>query len=162
MKIITKWEYTPYSFEFIEDSTLPEEDLITCSFWFIKSWDKICLTKNYRWREFPGWHKEKSENHIDTLHREIREEIWASISNIKQFGYKKITNKSRQKNREWWYYPFPHSYIVFFYATTDEINKELLCPESYDSGIFTYKEARELMSSEENKVILDYIYEKNT
>lgn len=160
MKTILTWEYEPYSFEFIEDSVVPPDELITCTFWFVQVKDKICLTKNYRGWEFPGWHREKWESLMDALKREIREEVWAEIADIELFGYKKITNKTRQKNRDGSYYPFPHSYIVFYNATTQSIDKQLLCPESFDAQICSYEEARELMNSEHNKIVLDYIYNK--
>ena len=66
----------------------------------------------------------------------------------------------QEKNREWRYYPSPHSYIVFYHATTDQIDRSLLCTESFDSRICSYTEARELIDSDYNKEILDYVYNK--
>lgn len=157
MKTIFSWKSENYSFEFIEDSKLPPDELVTCCFWLIKIWEKICLTKNYRWWEFPWWHREAWEPILSALKREIKEEIWADILSPKLIWYKKITNKSIQKNREWWYYPFPNSYIVFYIASTNEIKQYDLCPESFDAKLCSYKEARKLISID-NQKLLDYLY----
>lgn len=158
MKKIFSWWYDAYSFDFIEDKTYPDKDKVTCVFGLVKSWDKIWLTKNHRGWEFPGGHIEKWESLETSLKRKIQEEIGIDLLKYSYIGYKKITSNAPQKNRAWWYYPFPNSYILFYICEWPKERVYNLCPETFDVKLCSYEEARELINSEYTQRILDYLY----
>lgn len=157
MKKFFQNSFKHYSFEFIQDKNIPDLDLVTCVFAFVKSEWKIFLTKNHRWWELPWWHIEKWESLENALQREMKEEIWATVKNIKFFWYKKIINFEKIKNREWWFYPFPNSYILFYVCDLDEKNVKIDCEDTLDYWEFDLEKALDLVD-EDNKKIIEIIY----
>lgn len=157
MKKFFQNSFKNYSFEFFQDEKIPDLNLVTCVFAFVKSEWKIFLTKNHRWWELPWWHIEEWENLEEALQREMREEIWVSVKNQKFFWYKKNTNFEKTKNRNWWFYPFSNSYILFYVCDLDEENLKIECKDTLEYWKFSYDECLELVD-EDNKKIIKIIY----
>jgi len=156
MKKHFKSTYSEYSWEFFQDEKIPDSDLITCVFAVVKYNWKFFLTKNHRWWELPWWHIEKWENLKECLDREMMEEIWVKVDNEKFFWYKKITNFEKTKNRDWWYYPFPNSYIVFYVCDAVCTNSKIFCPDTLDYWLFSYDEVLK-KADEDNRKIFEII-----
>ena len=121
---------------------------------------KIYLTKNHRGWELPWGHIEKSENFDEALDREMAEEIWTKIKTKKLFGYKKYKNYEKVKNRDWGFYPFPYSYILFYIWKATWENYKIDCPDILDYGLFTIEEALKKVESEWTRKIIE-IMSKN-
>ncbi len=132
-------------------------DLITCVFALVTYWDKLYLTKNHRGWELPWWHVETWENLEQALERELKEEVWTTIHSSSLFGYKKYTNYKKLPNREWWFYPFPHSYILFYIAEWTWEDHKIECPDTLDYGLFSYEEALEKIDSPKTRELVEII-----
>ena len=150
-----------FEYDFIEHSEfLENEKLATCVFSMLTFEWKIYLTKNHRGWELPWGHIEKGENFDEALAREMAEEIWTKIKNKKLFGYKKYKNYEKVKNRDWSFYPFPYSYILFYIWEATWENFKIDCPDTLDYWLFTIKEALKKVESEWTKKIIE-IMSKN-
>lgn len=149
-------------YEFIEDSKIPDLEKITCVFSLVLFWDKVFLTKNHRWWELPWWHIENSENLEQALRREIREEVCTDIDTYKIFWYKKYYSKKKILKRDWWYYPFPNSYILFYISKSNwKIHDLLDYDETLDFWLFSIKDALEKVSLDEGRRKLEILYNSN-
>lgn len=147
-------EYEDYSYEFIKDNIYPNENLVTCIFAFVKFENKIYLTKNHRWWELPWWHIEKWESYNDALARELAEEIGTTIKTKTLFWYKKIINIKKVKNKDWNYYPFPNSYILFYICEWSWKKCKINCVDTIDYWLFSIKDAKEKMNFVWNRKII--------
>ena len=155
MKVHFKEEYSKFSYEFIEDGNFPERELVTCVFAMLhKEW-KIYLTKNYRGWELPWGHIEKWENFDEALDREMAEEVWTGVKNKRLFWYKKYSNSEKSKNRDWGFYPFPNSYLIFYIWEATWENCKIDCPDTLDYGLFTFEEALEKVESKWTRKIIE-------
>lgn len=157
MKTHFKEEYSNAYYEFIETDEIPKKDLVTCVFAFVSYKWKVYLTKNHRGWELPWGHIETGENFDEALTREMSEEIWTTIKNKIFFGYKKYYNSEKIENRDWWFYPFPNSYIIFYIAEWTWEDKKIECPDTLDYWLFTIEEALEKVNSRWTKKILEVI-----
>lgn len=141
-------------YEFYEseegDDAIPQE-LITCVFAFVRFEWKVYLTKNFRGWELPWWHVEKWENLDEALVRELKEEVWTTAKTKKLFWYKKYTNHKKLPNRDWWFYPFPYSYILFYICEWTGDDAKIECPDTLDYWLFSYEEALEKIGSRGTK-----------
>ncbi len=164
MKPIFSHTYTNYSYEFFLDANLPDKDLVTCVFCVLTDESsKIWLTKNHRGWELPGGHIEVWEDFESALKREMQEEIGVEADDFILKGYKKITNFEKTKNREGGFYPFPHSYILYFIGKS--VSKKVVpFPYEHDeteaSDIFSLEEAYKIIDNPNNIEILKAILEK--
>jgi len=105
----------------------------------------------------PWGHIETGENFDEALTREMSEEIWTTVKNKKFFGYKKYYNSEKISNRDWWFYPFPNSYIIFYIAEWTWDDEKIECPDTLDYWLFTVEEALEKVESRWTKKILEVI-----
>jgi hypothetical protein len=124
MKILEwKWKSFEWNWELYLDNILPKEKLITSvvSCCFYK--DNILLTKNSRWWELAWWHIDDWENVIESLHREIKEEVWADVVSHKLIWHYKLNPLKPVLRKNGGYYPFPNSYIPFYLCECDNIQK---------------------------------------
>jgi len=155
MQIHFKEEYKKFSYEFIEDGNFPERELVTCVFTMLyKEW-KIYLTKNHRGWELPWGHIEKWENFDEALDREMAEEVWTGVKNKKLFWYKKYFNYEKIKNRDWGFYPFPYSYILFYIWEATGEDCKIECSDTLDYWLFNFEEALEKVESKWTKKIIE-------
>lgn len=160
MKKIFEASHEKYSFEFFLDNYLPQKDLITCVFAVVFGEEnKIWITKNHRGWELPWWHLEENETLEIALNREIKEEIWVDSGEYDLVWYKKILNFEKTKNRNGGFYPFPNSYILFFTAKSISEKKFSFCKDTIDSKLCTFDEAMEIITSENDKIILKNIWQ---
>ena len=118
------------AWELYETDTLPQKELCTAVMCVAISVDgKIVLTRTPRGWGMLGGHIEEGESPEDTLHREAYEEGGFIIDQCKLFAIRKITAKTRaphpQPGKE---YPFPTSYMTYYWATT----KQPLVPPTGD------------------------------
>ena len=119
--------------------------------------DKLLLTKHYddkRWWEALGGHVEPWEKPIESARREIMEEGWLHVNEIALFSHTKITAKTPKSKREWWFYPFPHSYGLYYIGTTNEEPRNPSCELIEKAAFFTEKEALEITKSHNHKKII--------
>jgi 8-oxo-dGTP pyrophosphatase MutT (NUDIX family) len=78
----------------------------------------IILCRNDRGWGVLGGHIEEGESHIDALKREAHEEGGFLIDSHAQFAVRKITNSRPLSLPGRRPYPFPISYMSFYWATT--------------------------------------------
>lgn len=145
-------------YELWEKDDFSEEDLVTCVFALVKYKWQVYLTKNFRWWELPGGHVEKWETLDEALERELREEVWTTITSKKVYWYKKYTNSEKIPNRDGWFYPFPHSYILFYICEWTGETCKVDCPDTLDYWLFSYKEAVNRIDSKGTRKILEFMY----
>jgi len=160
-KLHFKEEFNDSYYEFIETQELPEKDLLTCIFAYVYLKWKVYLTKNHRGWELPGGHIEKWENFDEALDRELSEEIWTTIKSKKLFGYKKYFNSEKIANRDWGFYPFPNSYILFYIAESTWEDKKIHCHDTIDYWLFNIEEALEKIDSKWTRKILEIMKHQN-
>ena len=157
------WEAFEWSWELILDNNLPEEKLITSvvSCCFYK--DNILLTKNSRWWELAWWHIEEWENILQSLHREVKEEVWADIISEKYIWYYKLKPLRAIQRKNWEYYPFPYSYIPFYLCECDNIQK-FTWDEILDTKILKLSEIDNFnfINKDSVKLLLKYRLWKNS
>jgi len=151
-------KYEKFEYSFIENPEfLEDKNLVTCvSSMLTYKW-KIYLTKNHRGWELPWGHIEKGENFDSALDREMAEEIWTKVKNKKLFWYKKYKNYNKIKNRDWGFYPFPYSYILFYIWEATGKECKIDCPDTLDYWLFTLKEALGKVESEWTRRIIEII-----
>lgn len=116
--------------------------------------DKILLINNHRWRELPWWHLEIWETTEECAKREVYEESWYSVSNLKQYGYLKVTNTVRKINKvNGESYP-PISFVLYY---TWNISKPHEQNKIFDSNCCWFFKK----NSEEAKLCSEYMFFSN-
>lgn len=55
---------------------------------------------------------------MESAYREIEEEWWLAVDWLELFGHIKKTAKIPKPNRNRWFYPFPHSYGLYYIGIT--------------------------------------------
>lgn len=157
-----KWGDTPW--EFVIDSSMPEPSLCTATFCIVTYQKRVVLVEHSkRGFEFAGGHIDPHESCHITVKREVLEESGAVINNLNHFGYKKVSPPEPVSHRDnpHLVYPYPHSYVPYFYAEADELL--LNHPLTDDvKGIYlaTFAEAKVLLAANHNhEVILNHLVE---
>lgn len=143
---------------------MPNRDLCTavCSITTFRN--RLVLIKNKRGWEFPGGHIEQEETIEEAIEREAREEACAKLRTPKMFGFKKISSLHRApyRNNPSLFYPFPHAYVVFFYAEVDEFLDIPHAADVESISVVNYREAQELLKENGQYAgILEYLIEQN-
>ncbi|HSX16446.1 MAG TPA: NUDIX domain-containing protein [Candidatus Saccharimonadales bacterium] len=122
--------------ELYKTSTLPPAELCTAVMCVAVAGDRIVLARSGRGWGMLGGHIENGETLDDALFREAREEGGFSISDYEPFAVRKITVRTPEPNRTGASYPFPTSYIVYYWATTDQPIDDPTGEEIIESGSF--------------------------
>ena len=138
--------------EFCLSSSLPDKELCTAVFGVPKVKDSILLTKTIRGWELPGGHIEKKEKIVDTLKREILEEVGFVVQRAVLYGYRKIITSKIAYNKQGQPYPYPISYIPHFIIASDLPLKNTTGEEVLDSGVFSI-ESTEVQNSSVKEII---------
>jgi ADP-ribose pyrophosphatase YjhB (NUDIX family) len=152
------WEDgTPW--KFITTIESPPVDLCTAVFCVTTYQGKIILTENgKRGWEIPGGHREEGENLEEAVKREIREETGAIIGHLEQFGLKVISPKAPVTNRNGKFYPYPHSYVPYYFAEATEILEVPLADDITGMKLVGLNEARNLlMNGANNDILIDHL-----
>lgn len=105
----------------------------------------VVLTRNQRGWEVLAGHIEPGESPKEALCREALEEGGYTVSSATPFGYRKITALERplRGSRES-AYPYPTSYIAYFYAQTNSPIGLATGKEIIESKVFTKDELQSL------------------
>lgn len=125
------------SWELQRASNLPPAELCTAVMCVAIAENKIVLARSERGWGMLGGHIEDGESLDDALFREAREEGGFNIDRYKPFAVRKITAKTPVPNRTGTSYPFPTSYIVYYWATTTDPIMNPTGEEIIESGSFT-------------------------
>lgn len=127
---------------FITDQ-MPDRPFITCSFVLAFEQDKVLLTNlNARGWDIPGGHIELGETPEEAARRELYEETGVHINELHVLGYEII--RLLGDKPDGYKYPFPDSYMVFYWAkiaAMDEYNEN---EESAGRKLFDPERARNM------------------
>jgi 8-oxo-dGTP pyrophosphatase MutT (NUDIX family) len=109
------------AWELYETTDLPPMELCTAVMCVAIADGKTVLTRNERGWGLLGGHIEDGESLEDALRREAREEGGFIIDQCGVFAVKKILSKvAIPHQRPGEHYPFPVSYMTYYWATTKE------------------------------------------
>lgn len=133
-----EWLPKPNQISTVISEVMPDRHLITCSFVLAFFNDEILFTDLHaRGWDIPGGHIEHEESAEQAVIRELYEETGAKILDLELLGFVEIEMFGEKP--EDYKYPFPKSYMVFFWSNiiqlddiqpNDEIRgRELLTPE---------------------------------
>lgn len=148
------------SWEFYLSEKLPDETLCTAVCCVTVLQNKLILIRNKRGWELPAGHVEMGESPLQSVSREVLEETGYSIQSPSLFGFKKVTAKVPVlKNPDLnSYYPFPHSYVGFFFAEVLATERQKLSSDVYELKIADYQEAIAMLSiAKQYDAIIDYL-----
>jgi 8-oxo-dGTP pyrophosphatase MutT (NUDIX family) len=137
------------SWELQEVSSLPPAELCTAVMCVAIAKNKIVLARSERGWGMLGGHIEDGETLDDALFREAHEEGGFSISQYKPFAARKITAKTPEPNRTGASYPFPTSYIVYYWAATDDLIEDPTGEEIIESESFALSDIDTLNTSDQ-------------
>lgn len=154
------WGNVPW--EFIVSPREPDSRLCDAAFCVVTYQGKVILTEHKtRGYEFTGGHIEPGESIATAVIREAREEGGAIIDAPRFFGYKKVSPPRPMPHRSvpGRYYPFPHSYLPYYFAEASSLVKGTELPEDIASiRLVSHTEALELLQPDQNHdKILDYL-----
>lgn len=148
------------SWQFIVSTEQPKRELCTAVCCITTFGNKLLLVKNKRGWEFPAGHIRADENLEQAASREVREETLALISKPQLFGYKKLTalEQVARLDEPTLFYPFPNSYVVFFYADAIAFSDEPLAEDTEEVRLASYGEAKELLvRGRQYENVLEYL-----
>ncbi len=148
------------SWEFLLDEQLPDLTLCTAVCCFVVADEKLLLVKNKRGWEIPAGHVEPGEHLTDAVVREVFEEGNAEINSPVYFGYKKLTAKEKvlKPGSNTDHYPFPCSYVVFFYATLINFIEKDSSDDVLATKLVTTQQSLEILgTSRQYPGIIEYL-----
>lgn len=135
------------TWELFEATTLPSEELCTAVMCVAVSDGKVVLARSERGWGMLGGHIEDGETLEQALYREAYEEGGFIIDKHQLFAVRKITAKNEiPHQRAGKTYPFPVSYIVYYWATTNQSFHPAIGEEIIESGSFSLNEIDALTS----------------
>jgi len=137
------------SWQFIASTEQPKRELCTAVCCITMFDNKLLLVKNKRGWECPAGKINDNEALEEAVFREVKEETRALISRPQIFGYKKLTALEQipRVDESTLFYPFPNSYVVFFYAEAIAFSDEPLANDIEEVRLAGYDEAKELLST---------------
>lgn len=161
-EVITAGAWGEVPWQFIVSPQEPDPELCEAAFCIVTCQGKVVLVEHEtRGYEFTGGHIEPGEDAIAAAIREAREEGGVAIKDPRFFGYKKISPPTPMKHRDdpRRYYPFPHSYVPYYFASAPHIVKDPRLPADIVSiRLASYTESLELLQADQNHdKILTYL-----
>ena len=137
------------SWELYEASTLPPAELCTAVMCVAVSDGKVVLACSERGWGMLGGHIEAGETLDAALMREALEEGGFIIDRHQLFAVRKITAKIQASKRPGITYPFPTSYMTYYWATTSKPLQAPTGEEILESGSFALDELGALKSADQ-------------
>ncbi len=133
------------SWSFIAAQEVPNDNDCTAACCVTIYQGKLVLVENRRGWELPAGKRIPGETLTQTAIREVREESGAIIEQPHFFGYKKLTAQTPVLGKDGTQYPFPHSYVAFFYAQATGFQPLPLESDVKQRQLVTWAEAQELL-----------------
>lgn len=160
--VITQGKWGEVPWQFVVDTNQPDISLCSAAFCIVTYQGKLVLVEHgFRGYEFTGGHVDPNEEIATTVAREVREESRAVIAEPKYFGYKKVspTHPIPHRDNPNDFYPFPHSYVPYYFADASELlENEVFTSDIKSVRLVTYEEALQLLQPGHNhEKILDYL-----
>lgn len=147
--------------KFVVSPDRPDPNLCTAAFCVTTYQGLLVLVNNrHRGWEIPGGHIDEGEDLSQALVREVLEEGGVVIENPKMFGYKLILPSTpiNHRDREGKIYPFPRSYIPFYYAEAVDVLKTRLEEDVVGVKLVGFNEAKRMLSPEPNNdKVIEYL-----
>jgi 8-oxo-dGTP pyrophosphatase MutT (NUDIX family) len=128
------------SWELYETSVLPPAALCTAVMCVAITGEKVVLACSERGWGMLGGHVEEGETLEAALRREALEEGGFVIDRYRLFAVRKITAKVKETQRPGKDYPFPLSYMAYYWAASDQPLQDPTGDEIIESGSFTLEE----------------------
>src|SRR3989338_2237218 len=150
------------SWEFMISPEKPDSSFCTAVCCVTTFNQKLILVRNKNKWELPSGIIENGEKEEQAAIREVGEETGAFINNPQMFGYRKLTAQKpvEKPEKQGMYYPFPHSYVIYFHADTSQILERPHDEEIIEVKIVNFNEAVNLLTTESQYAgILDYMVE---
>lgn len=154
--IITRGEWAggiPWEFLSTPIAQLPSQELCTAAFCVVTFQGKLVIVEHVsRGFELPGGHVNLDEEIAKTVEREVLEEVGASIRSPQYFGFKRVSPPEPIPHRDnpALFYPFPHSYVPYFYAEAVELFDTQLTSDVKGVKVVTFAEAKALFAPGHN------------
>lgn len=152
----TKWE-------FYVDTNTPPVDLCTAVCCVVTHDNQLVLVRNKRGWELPAGKIESGEAPHQAVQREVHEESCVQIENPQYFGYKKITSQTPKPRHDdsTRFYPFPHSYVVFYYAKATSFKDSSRADDIMETIMVSYEEALQLLAEKGQYAnIIEYLVQE--
>ncbi len=163
-KVITSGSWGEIPWEFHVQVEMPQSELCTAAFCIVTFDSKLVLVEHEeRGLEFAGGHIDHPETAAETVKREVLEQSGAVIKNPVFFGYKKISPAKpilyRDDPKK--SYPFPHSYVPYFYAEASEVLDVQLTPDVKRVALVSFDDAVKLLAPTHNhNKVLEFLIEE--
>lgn len=148
------------SWQFVASTEQPKRELCTAVCCITTFDNKLLIVKNKRGWECPAGKIKSDESLEQAAAREVREETRALISRPQLFGYKRLTaiEQVPRVDEPTLFYPFPNSYVVFFYADVITFSDEPLAGDIEEVKLASYGEAKELLATgRQYENVLEYL-----
>lgn len=152
------------SWQFIASKEQPPRELCTAVCCITTFENKLILVRNKRGWECPAGHIKVDESLEQAAMREVKEETRALTVAPQLFGHKKLTalERVRRIDDPTSFYPFPNSYVVFFYADATAFSNRPLAKDIEEVRLASYGEAKELLAKgRQYDNVLEYLLQNN-
>jgi ADP-ribose pyrophosphatase YjhB (NUDIX family) len=152
--LVTSGQWGEIPWQFFASQTEIDPKLCTAAFCIVTYQGQLVLVQHgKRGYEFPGGHIDGNETAQEAVRREIREESGVIILQPTFFGYKKVSplNPIPHRDKPNEYYPFPHSYVPYYFAEASEIMENpMLTPDVATVKLTSWADAQHLLTAEQN------------